>query len=121
MCAGRSSHLPSVLSVKTSNRSDSGVGVGVGGSGRSHETILSSLPHIFLLHFSCHFAGGSVLERFIRLVSQQNLKGCSAAFLGLALVSARGLDKCFKDLKQPKPSGAFSHVRFKIKALQTVK
>lgn len=118
MCAGETLSS-SICSLDENFKS---LGGGGAWSGRFYETILSSLSPTFFSSVSCAvFPGGSVLERFISLASQQDLKGCSPAFQGLALVSACGLSKCFKDCQHPRPSGAFFHARFKIKALRTVK
>lgn len=118
MCAGET------LSSSICSLDENFKSLGGGGRGQAASMkpfFLLSPPRFsppFLVPFS---PGGSVLERFISLASQQDLKGCSPAFQGLALVSACGLSKCFKDRQHPRPSGAFSHARFKIKALRTVK
>lgn len=65
-------------------------------------------------------AGWLCPELTFGFFSQQNLKG-SQTSQGSSLVSAWGLNKSFRDLKQPKDSGAFSHIQFKVKGILNYK
>lgn len=55
-------------------------------------------------------------ELTFSLFSQQNLKG-SQTSQGSSLLSACGLNKSFRDLRQPKDSDVFSHTQFRVKAI----